>query len=247
MEENKRKSDTLSQRDKARKDFLELKRMQQENSEKSEDRVAYSGEIKPKTFGEKLIHFWYYYKVPVIAVILVVALISFVCVQCANREKSDIKIAIYDSNIVPDMYLGAIEEYFEQYCEDYNGDGKVVVTVMNCSYQAGGSTAQYQVTMQQKLQSIIVGDKETMLFITSDSGYEHLNSLTDVNLLSPDGVTLSEDFYESVTLSEEIPMPKGLSVYSRNIKGTLIENDDTAVSNSQSSQKLLTALSGEKQ
>ncbi len=245
MEENKKQSDTLRQRDKARKDFLELKKMQQENKDKSEERVAYSGEIKPITFAQKLSHFWYYYKIPVIAVIVAVALVSFVCAQCANREKSDIKIAIYDSNIVPDMYLEAIEEYFEQYCEDYNGDGKVVVTIMNCSYQAGGSSAQYQVTMQQKLQSIIVGDKETMLFITSDSGFEHLNTLTDINLLNPDGVKLNEDFYEKVTLSEEIAMPKGLSLYCRNIEGTLIENDETAVKSSQNGLELLKALSGE--
>ncbi len=245
MEEKKKQSDTLAQRDKARKDFLELKKMQQENSEKKENRVAYSGEIKPKTLGEKLSHFWYYHKIPVIAAVLVAALIAFVCVQCAGKVKSDAKIVIYDNKIVPDMYLGEIEEYFEQYCEDYNGDGEVTVTVMNCSFETGGSTAQYQVTMQQKLQSIIVGDKETMLFITSDTGYDYLNSLTDINLLEPEGIPLSDEFYEKVTLHEEIKMPQGLSLYCRNIEGTLIEKDETAIKSSENSKKLFAEIGGE--
>lgn len=245
MEDKGRKSDTLRQRDKARRDFLELKKMQQENSEKNEERVAYSGEIKPITFAQKLSHFWYYYKVPVIAVALVIILVVFTCVQCAGREKSDVKIAIYDNNIVPNMYIQAIEEYFENYCEDYNGDGKVVVTVINCTFQTGGSTAQYQVTMQQKLQSIIVGDKETMMFITSDTGYDYLNSLTDVNLLEPDGIALSEEFYEKVTLQQDIKMPQGLSLYCRNIKGTLIEKDETAIKSSENCKKLFAEIGGE--
>ncbi|MEE0945853.1 MAG: hypothetical protein U0M42_03355 [Acutalibacteraceae bacterium] len=247
MEEKKRQSDTLAQRDKARKDFLELKRMQLENSEIKEEKVAYSGEIKPITFMEKLSHFWYYYKIPVIAVAVAVVFVVFMCAQCMNREKSDVKIAIYDSNIVPDMYMGAIEDYFEQFCQDYNGDGKVVVTVMNCSYQAGGSSAQYQLTMQQKLQSIIVGDKETMLFITSQSGYDYLNSLTDINLLSQENIPLDEDFYKAVTLQEDIKMPQGLSLYYRNIEGTLIENDETAVESSENCKSFFMAMSGEKQ
>ena len=58
MDEKKRKSDTLAQRDKARKDFLELKKMQQENAQENKEYIPYENEIKPRTFLQELTHFW---------------------------------------------------------------------------------------------------------------------------------------------------------------------------------------------
>lgn len=246
MDENKRKSDTLAQRDKARKDFLELKKMQQENAQENKEYIPYENEIKPRTFLQKLAHFWDYYKVLIISCAVIFISVGLIVASCAKREKSDMNVVIYDSNIVPDMYIAAIEDYFEKYCEDYNGDGKIKVTVINCTYQAGGSTAEYQLAVQQKLQSIIVSDRETMIFVTGANGYGHLQGLTDIDFLNNDGYLLNDEFYSEVTSNSEINMPKGLTVYSRNIKGTLIENDEKAQESFRNAQQFLEKMKNSK-
>ena len=248
MSEKKIKSETLAQREKARKDFLELKEMQRKSArEGAENHIAYSGEIKPKTFLQKLAHFWDYHKAAIISVAIIIVAVTVICVQCANRVESDLKIVIYDNRSVPDMYVPAIEDYFAQYAEDYNGDGKVAVTVINCTFGTGTSTADYQLSKQNKLQSIIATNTETVLFITSDTGYDYLQSITkdsDVKLLEETGVPLGEDFCKIATV-QELPMPEGLTVYLRNVNGTFAEDNEDTKTSLVNAQDFLKALSGE--
>lgn len=223
-----KKSETLSQRDKARKDFLELKEMQRKAEQgNTEEHIAYSGEIKPKTFKEKAGHFLYYHWKSLVGTIAIIAVVAIATVSCINKKTPDIKIVIYDNRILADMYTPAIEDYFEKYCADYNGDGEVVVSVINCTYETGVSSAQYQQTMMQRLQGIIVTDTECMLVITSDAGYNYFSEYLSNTLLG-EGVPLPESYYEECTLSEDLPIPQGMSIYCRNIKDTLIEDNETA-------------------
>ena len=222
-----KKSETLSQRDKARKDFLELKEMQRKAAQEgASEHIAYSGEIKPKTFKEKVSHFFYYYWQAVVGVIVAVAVISVATVSCMNKRNPDIKIVVYDNRILADMYISAIEDYFAKYCPDYNNDGKVVVSVINCTYETGKSAAQYQQTMMQRLQGIIVTDKECMLIVTGKAGYDYFDEYLDMPL--GDGVALPQSFYDECTLDSNLPIPSGMSLYCRDIKGTLIEDNETS-------------------
>ena len=248
MSEQKNKSETLAQREKARKDFLELKEMQRKNArDGANEHIAYSGEIKPKTFMQKLAHFWDYHKAAIISVAVIIIAVTVICVQCMGRVESDLKIVIYDNRIIPDMYIADIEDYFEDYAEDYNGDGKIKVTVINCTFGTGTSTADYQLSKQNKLQSIIATDTETVLFITGDIGYDYLQSITndsEVKLLEETGIALKEDFYKIATV-KELPIPDGLTLYLRNVNGTFIEdNEDTKISIT-NAQDFLKALKGE--
>lgn len=235
QQDNRKQSETLSQRDKARRVFLELKEMQRKAAEEGiTEHIAYSGEIKPKTFSEKLGHFFYYYWKGVVAAVAAVLIVTVAVVSCVNKKDPDLKIVIYDNRILADMYIPAVQDYFEKYCPDYNGDGEVNVSVINCTYQTGTSTAQYQQTMMQRLQGIIVTDKECMLVITSENGYEYFNNYLSENMLT-EGLDLPESYYKECTLQEEIPIPAGMKIYCRDIKGTLIEDDkasQTAVANS---------------
>lgn len=226
MSENK-KSETLSQRDKARKDFLELKEMQRKAKEEGRpERKAYEGEIKPKTLGEKISHFLYYYWRTLLIGALCLLVFFIATASCFNKKKVDLKILIYDNRILADMYVPAIEDYFAQFAKDSNGDGEVLVQVINCTYQTGASTAQYQNTMMQRLQSVIVTDKECMLIVTGEMGYEYFSTyLSDV--LADEGTPLGQGYYECASQTD-ISIPKDVKIYLRNIEGTLLENNETA-------------------
>ena len=225
--DNHKKSETLRQRDKARKDFLELKRMQQENENNNTEHVAYSGEIKPVTFGEKVSHFFYYHSVAVVLVIVAIAIVAFVTVSCLNRVAPDLKIVVYDNRILADMYVGNIEEYFEKICPDYNGDGKVCVSVINCTYETGVSTAQYQNTIMQRLQGIVVTDTTCMLVITSEKGYDYFtNYINGMVLTSP--LPLPPSYYSECATDKDLPIPDGMTVYCRDISETLMSGNKEA-------------------
>lgn len=220
-----KKSETLRQRDKARKDFLELKEMQRKAAEgEVTEHVAYSREIKPKTFTEKVKHFLYYYWKGLVGAIVAIAVVAVATVSCLNKKNPDIKIVIYDNRILADMYISGIEDYFAKYGSDYNGDGEVVVSVINCTYETGVSTAQYQQTMMQRLQGIIVTDTECMLVITSEAGYEYFEKYLELPM--GEGLPLPQSYYDECATQDELPIPDGMTVYCRDITGTLIENDE---------------------
>lgn len=221
-----KKSDTLSQRDKARRDFLELKEMQRKAAEEgATEHVAYSDEIKPKTFWEKVKHFWYYYKKAVVAIALAVAVLTWMTVSCINKKDPDLKIVIYDNRIVADMYIPYIEEYFEKHCPDYNGDGEVKVSVINCTFETGKSTAQYQNTMMQRLQSLIVTDEECMLIITGEAGYDYFTDYIN-GLTFCVETSLPASYYSECAVDKDLPLPSEVKMYCRDIKGTLIEGKE---------------------
>ena len=222
--------------------------MQRKTAEEgAQNHIAYSGEIKPKSFLQKLAHFWDYHKAAIISVAIIIVAVTVICVQCANKVESDLKIVMYDNRIVPDMYVPDIEDYFAQYAEDYNGDGKVAVTVINCTFGTGTSTADYQLSKQNKLQSIIATDTETVLFITGDIGYDYLQSITndsEVKLLEETGIALKEDFYKIATV-QELPIADGLTLYLRNVNGTFIEDNEDTKASIINAQDFLKALKGE--
>lgn len=231
-----KKSETLKQREKARKDFLELKAMQKENEGNEEkERVPYEGEIKPVTFLSKLSHFWYYYKIPLMFIVMAIAVVTFICIECMGKVKSDITIVLYDNRVTADFYIPAMEEYFEQYCEDINGDGKVKVTVINCTYGAGTSTAEYQQQKMQKLQSLIVTGNEYMLYLLSQNGYNYITTYISEDFfdsntpLSDDFTAFVEDKIITGDAPEEMPpVHKGFTLYKRRIEGTLMEKNEKA-------------------
>lgn len=227
MENRDKKSETLSQREKAQRDFLELKKMQRENADKA-PKQPYENEMKPVTFKEKLSNFWYHNKVSVIVSAVIIAAVTFICVQCALKPAYDLTIVIYDNRYVSDMYLENMSNYFKEYCDDFNKDGEVNVMIVNCTYEAGKSSAQYQQTVQQKLQSLILTNKTAMVFITSEDGLDYLQGVADDLFFELPGKDLSEDFYEKIETYENLKLPQGLRLYRRNIKGTLIENNETA-------------------
>lgn len=223
--ENK-ENDTLKQRRKARESFLELKRMQSEGEIEKEHK-AYANEIKPQGFLGKLANFWEYYKVTVIVLAVCIAVITICCVQCASRQEDDLRIVIFSNHMVTDNQTAELEEYFESVCEDLSGDGKVNVTIINCTFETGSSTADYQNVRMQRLQSLIAGDQKATLFITTAETYKFIDGLDEGDFLS-DYIELKDDMYDFVKVDMGVEPPTGLVISTRRIEGTLFEGKEEA-------------------
>lgn len=219
-------SDTIRQQRKAREEFLELKRMQSGEIEVPPPPSAES--IVPKTFKEKFKNFWFYNRFAILGVLFVAVVLTVGIVQCASRIDYDISIVLYISNPIDDGKTERMAEYFEKYCEDVNGDGKVNVEILNCSYAANGNPQMNQ-AIDTKVQATIVSEPEAMLFIVDDTTFARLNSIpASTPLFLNDGINLGDNFYSFVQDDDTIKLPDNLILVRRNIADTTMQKNKSA-------------------
>ncbi len=212
--DNKKKNETLEQQRKARAEFLKLKQMQQGTlaPEPKPSEIAYV----PKTFKQKLSNFWFQYKAHIIALVALTLVLAILISQCARRVKSDLKIIYFTYSVLLDTDVQALEDTFEKYIDDINKDGKVKVTVINCSYPQDGKNVQYRNTLLQKMQAAIVTEEDTYLIITDTESinYFYDNDTAD-SIFEGETLPLNGEFYESAKKNEVKGLPSDLQVTCR--------------------------------
>ena len=224
MEE--KRNETLEQRAKAQREFIQLKKMQ--SGQVAPPPKPSEEAVKPSTASEKAKNFWFYYRWHIIVCIFAAAVLSVLIAQCVGREKYDSQIVLFTYHNYFDAHTAAMGEYFEKFCTDYDGNGEVNVGVTNCSYTKNQYTnVQYKNTMATKLQSILVAQRDIVLFIVDSETFEYMNNLPEEgDLFEQTKVTLNEDFYTACDIFEEAPLPKGLMLVCRSYKKDSIGGTD---------------------
>ncbi len=214
----KKVSDTLSQQRKARQDFLELKKMQTGEM----DAGPKPGEVAvaPKTFKEKLQHFWFYFKWHTIGAVFTVVVMAILIAQCAARIDYDYKIVYFTYHPVLDSQMDSVEEYFKKISHDLNGDGEINISVINCSTTTASEDYQYNRTGLTKLQSILAADTEALLYITDSESLEFFSSDALEDFFDGEQIPLSEDFYSATEDESFGRLSEGLQIGCRKIKDT---------------------------
>lgn len=91
------------------------------------------------TFRKRLQNYWYYYKVHTIIGLLVAALLAILVSQCAHRQSPDYTVVLYMRKELSEDMTDAMAAELEKFGTDRNGDGQVVVEIVNCSYDGDGS------------------------------------------------------------------------------------------------------------
>lgn len=224
MAENKKYSETLEQRKKAQREFLELKKMQQGTTDApprpSEEVVV------PQTFKEKLANFWFHYKVHTVLILFAAVVMAFGITQCLDRETYDGRVVMYTQDYYTDTQMDVISKYLTPYFTDVDGDGEVTVQVINCSYNDEDTyDFDYVQSLATKLQSVIAYEGDVQLFIVDEVKKQQLNSISNEGLeFFVDEAALSDDFYEAVK-SGDFEVPENLIIGRRIVAGTLIENE----------------------
>ncbi|MBQ3816780.1 MAG: hypothetical protein II802_00735, partial [Clostridia bacterium] len=167
---DKKQNEIIAEQRKARREFLELKKMQADSGEKT-----YSKEISSlKTPADRIKHIWYYYKWYIISLVALIILISVSVSQCVNATKYDFGIVAFGYYSVTDESLNKLAEYMAQNCEDINGDGEVNIEVINCTYDSSYGNAQYEVAVLTKVQAILSSNYDKLIYITDERGYDYI-------------------------------------------------------------------------
>ena len=226
-----KKSDTLKQREKAQKDLLELKKMQQGliYSPKEEKDVK-----TPQTFKEKKENFFYHYKAVFIGVIAIVVIITFAVFDMVTKTKYDNTPVLFTYEYYSSPYVKEIEETLEIYCEDIDGNGEISVSVLDCSFNLASTGYEYQKNQRSKLQARIASG-QTMLFLLDESSLADLKNNLEYELFLEENIVditplLEEGFLEIESQSQngETKMPKGkLLLCLREIEGSTAEKNQT--------------------
>ena len=234
MSENK--SDTLSQRKKAQKDFIELKKMQAGEIEVGTE----AKEEIPLTFKEKLKNFWYHYKVHTILALFAGVAIAICVSQCATRPDYDAHVLLYTRNYFTANQIEVLTDYMKQYFTDTNGDGEVNIVISDCSYTTDSTFDSNQTsTYASKLNATMASGYETQLYILDQKTLKQLDEVA---------AAYGGFLIESAELPAKVAelqddqgykFPEGMIIGRRVLKGTAMENNETAVTASDNAAAVL--------
>lgn len=215
----KKVSDTIKQQRYAQEEFLKLKKM--ESGEIPTEPKYSEEEIKPKSFGEKVSNFWFYYKWVIISVISLAVVLAICISQCAGKKNYDMKIVLFSNeNYIPDDTTDYIAEYFEKLCPDVNGDKKFSVEIINCSFSSKSDTQTIN-SMKLRIQNMIAAEESAVLYITDEAGLKYLRGISS-DIFTENSLNLGKDFYDSCDKSGFSKLPENLILSCRDTEKSLI-------------------------
>ena len=242
----KETNEILEEQRRARQEFLELKKMQSGEMEAppKPSEVA----IVPKTPKEKWDNFWFQYKRYVVAITAVTVVLAVLITQCATRTKYDMEVVYFTYTAALDEQTNAVAKYIAGYAEDVNGDGEINIQVVNCSFNGKSGDTQYRYTMMTKLQAMIAGDQNAMLFITDEDSYKYLADLSNGDgLFDGEPFMLGEEFYKATETDSYGKLPEGLRIACRRVSDTVLESKKGSADAYTNAEKTLEAIkSGKK-
>ena len=237
----KKTNEILEEQRKARQEFLELKKMQ--NGEMKAPPKPSEVAIVPKTPKEKWDNFWFQYKWHVVAIVATAVVLAILIPQCATRTKYDLQAVYFTYTTALDAQTEKVADYLKKYAEDTNGDGEINVQVVNVSFSKTTGDSQYRYTMLSKLQAMIAGDENAILYITDNDSYQYLNEISESGaLLEGEPFKFGDDFYTATETEEFGKLPEGLQISCRIISETTMENKKDAAKAYESANKLLEKL-----
>ena len=153
------------------------------------------------TKKEKAANWWHYNKWYVIAAAAAAVFVGSLIFQIATKKDPDYQFAIIDSITMPVGVTDTLQAQLATLCDDRNGDGEVLVSVMEYTIAKNGENA-VDPNMQMAGITKLMADAqngETMIFLTKDpEGYQKTQGIFAAN----DGSTLAEN---------EIPSPFGVA------------------------------------
>ena len=236
------RNEILEEQRRAREEFLKLKRMQKGEIEAPPKPSEVS--ITPKTFSEKLSNFWFHYKWHTIAIIASLIVLSIAVSQCASRTNYDFEIVYFTNTYTLEDNTEKIAEYIEKYATDVNSDGEVNVQVINCSISSNSKDYQLRNTNLSKLQSIIAGNEEVILYITDKNSIHFFDNIGENigGLFEGEPLEFGQHFYDSIEVVGVEPLPEDLQISRRKVAKTVFDGSEEAKNAFEAAEKLLEKL-----
>ncbi|MGN0479435.1 MAG: hypothetical protein ACI4GO_08365 [Hominenteromicrobium sp.] len=160
----------------------------------TEDTI-HRNQIMPTTGSEKRQNWWFYHKTHVLVGLLVVAFAVGIIYSFVSKENPDYTITVMTEYLIPNDLQSDLQEHFESYGEDLNGDGKVIVA-LQCYRFAKDTSTDYEASELQASFVKFAADAsagDSMLFIYDDKSYAYLDQNDLEGFFGPVG-NMEEDY-----------------------------------------------------
>ncbi len=127
---------------------------------------------KPQTLEGKWQNFWYHYKVPFVAGLVIVFMAAILIVKTVTADPADYEVVVVTDYALMPQDLEGLEQYMASCAADLDGDGKVEVSIENLvpHYTAGGDSSVAFADQQKLTNYLATGDK--MLFVFDRISYD---------------------------------------------------------------------------
>lgn len=214
-----KKSETLSQRQKAQRDLIELKKMR--DGEIDPGPKPSEVEKLPMTPREKIVNFFYHYKIAVIICSFLIIVGTILMVDIIQRPKYDSKVVTFSYDSVYSAYSEQIANYFETLYSDVNGNGKVEIANIDCCFAKNDH--QTKNAALSRLHSTISAEADALIFIMDEESIRHFDSLDTDLFEEAEIVMLPDSFYTAIDASEEAVFGTKLFAVMRRVDDTLID------------------------
>lgn len=193
----RRKREQQAYEERIKQEKIELIRLKQGVIEESEIIHEISDEKVKLPVGKQIYNFFYHNKWWLWITLFLVALGIYLIVDLVTRVKPDLAIMILTDNENFQLNTQAISEYFEQFTEDENGDGKVNVSIYAIPVTDNINTMDYY-TGDATLLSMKLQEGESVMIITDTKANAYINGdeiLAPLNELYPDNKNIRENGY----------------------------------------------------
>ena len=140
---------------------------------------------------KKLQNFWFYYKIPLLAGLAAVLVLTYLGIQKLNTVQPDYHIGLVREIPCTDEELAALEAVFTQTGTDLNGDGQVVVQIHTYYVNLADTTENAGVTnadVVQALDADLIGNICGIFLLEDVDTFQQVT-----NGLLSDSVTLLEN------------------------------------------------------
>ncbi len=202
-------------------------------------------ELAPLSCKDKLKNFWFYYKWHTVIGLFLAVMLAFGLAQCCTKEQPDYTVmTVFDKYMPTDITL-ELEEYLEQFGEDVNGDGEVIVHI----YDASASTDQDIQNANSTRLMAELQRGEIMLFIVDDTYFSRLDNLDVFEkqdcFEDKDGYALNLRYSNVTNIINEVKdgyINHNYYLAKRVLKGTDFENNEKFVASENKNIKLMKKL-----
>lgn len=252
--EEKKKADKLNQR----KEYE--KRLQEERLEliKLKNGDITESEIIKEEHEEKITlhgmewvkNFWWHNRIIIILIAFFVIVFGYITYDTLSRTKPDMRIIMTCNNGLINR-TEELEDIFEEYCEDLNGDGEIYVQVIEAPITS--NTTDYTTT--GKYQSVIQANLQTaeVIFFVSDKAILHDKSdvakaFADLRELYPDSELVDENGlnlkgeYVQKKLKWESGFPDDMFIVMREPVKTIKDSKEEMQENFDNAKKIMDHL-----
>ena len=258
----------MSRESDEKRELLKLKQGLIEESEIIEENVHEEVE-KPKGF-KCIENFMYRNKWYFIVAVFFISLAVFLAYQILSRENADLTVivAISDSSKTPDVYrkVNDLELAFEQYCPDYDGNGKVHVdvyymdlTVSSNTQYMQSNTAKFYGEIQRGRAELYICDPDIFSIEESSVDYDSDSSEVTFDMMFADiGEATGLEKYNGVNRVSlrdttfvvdakwENSCPEVLGFSIRDEKEGMVSYDKSKESQARAKEVLINILTGNK-